>query len=92
MHIQLAPVDDSYIKEIVAEGYYCSETEAVRDAIRRMRESDKRLVYALELGDRDIEAGRVVPYTPDLLDQSIERARKNVAAGRKPKSDVIPQN
>ncbi|MGH7942242.1 MAG: hypothetical protein ACREFR_14335 [Limisphaerales bacterium] len=44
----------------------------VRDAVRRMREHDDhhcRLLVALEIGERDVPAGRALLYTPDLLKQ-----------------------
>ncbi|PTQ83154.1 antitoxin ParD1/3/4 [Nitrosospira multiformis] len=94
MHIELADVDEKYIKDSVRKGYYRSEAEAVRDAVRKMREQDEakrmKLLDALQLGMDDIEAGQVTPYTPDFLDQCETRARQNIAAGRKPSPDVTP--
>ncbi len=94
MHIELAPVDEKYIKESVKNGYYRSEAEAVRDAVRRAREQDEakreRLLEVLRLGQADIAAGRTTPYTPALLDQIEQEARQHAAEGRKPDLDVIP--
>jgi putative addiction module CopG family antidote len=94
MHIEFANVDEKYIKDSVKNGYYRSEAEAVRDAVRRMREQEEakrtRLLDALQLGADDIEAGRVTPYTSDFLEQCEARARQNLAAGRKPNPDVMP--
>ena len=54
MHIEFANVDEKYIKDSVKNGYYRSEAEAVRDAVRRMREQEEakraRLLDALQLG------------------------------------------
>lgn len=94
MHIEFANIDEKYIKDSVKNGYYRSEAEAVRDAVRRMRELEEakraHLLEALQLGVDDIEAGRITSYTPDFLEQSEARARQNITAGRKPNPDVMP--
>ncbi|WP_156304314.1 ribbon-helix-helix domain-containing protein [Nitrosospira briensis] len=41
MHIEFAHVNEKYIKNSVKNGYYRSEAEAVRDAVRRMREQEE---------------------------------------------------
>ena len=67
--------------------------EMVRDAVRRMREQDDhhgRLLAALEIGERDIAAGRTVPYTPDLLQQIEQEARTHAANKLPTNPDVIP--
>lgn len=96
MHIELAPVDEKFIKDSVKNGIYRSEAEAVRDAIRRAREQDEarkdaqraRLLAALEVGEKAARAGRTVPYTPGFINQSKQRARKMVAGGIAPNPDV----
>jgi len=94
MHIEFAPVDEKYIKDSVKNGYYRSEAEAVRDAVRRAREQEEakhsRLLTALQLGEGDASAGRTVPYTPDFLKESTERARKIVKEGKPLNPDVCP--
>jgi putative addiction module CopG family antidote len=81
MHIGLAPVDEKFIKESVKNGIFRSEAEAVRDAVRRAREREEdkqeRLLNALRLGDADIAAGRVTPYTPELLNKIESEARSH---------------
>ena len=92
MNINFPPVDAGYIKTKVESGFYSNATEMVRDAVRRMREQDDqhgRLLAALETGERDIDAGRTVPYTPDLLKQIEQEARTHVANKRSPNRDVI---
>jgi putative addiction module CopG family antidote len=92
MHIELAPIDEKFIKDAVKNGIFRSEAEAVRDAVRRERERQEekreRLLEALRVGDADIAAGRVTPYTSDLLNEIEQAARQHAAAGRKPSSDV----
>ena len=92
MNIIFPPVDNGYIKTKVESGYYSNATEMVRDAVRRMREQDDqhgRLLAALEIGERDIAAGRTVAYTPDLLNQIEQEARLHAAKKRRPNPDVI---
>lgn len=71
MHIEFATVDVQYIKDSVKLGYFRSEAEAVRDAVRRAREEQEEkqegLVSALRPGEEDIAARRVKIYTPTLL-------------------------
>ena len=94
MNINFPPVDENYIKSMVEDGFYSNATELVRDAVRRMREQDAdkraRLLAALQAGEDDVRAGRIVPYTEGFLDRCEDRAREIVAKGRKPKSDVVP--
>ena len=42
MEINFAIVDEEFIANTVQEGYYISEEELVRDAVRRLRESMKK--------------------------------------------------
>lgn len=97
MHINFAPVDEQYIKDSVKNGYFCSEAEAVRDAVRLAREQwqeneNKRLslLAALKLGEDDIAAGRVTPYTQELFEQIKRDAIIHAEEGRELKPDVIP--
>jgi len=93
MNINFPPVDDGYIKSKVESGYYSNATEMVRDAVRRMREQDGhhgRLLAALEIGERDIAAGRTVSYTPELLQQVEQEARIHAANNHPANPDVIP--
>ncbi len=93
MHVEFAPIDEHFIKDAVKNGYYKSEAEAVRDAVRRAREEAERkrerLLEALRLGEADIEAGRCKPYTPELMSQIMGEARQHAAEGRKPNPDVV---
>ena len=94
MHIEFASVDEQYIKESVKHGYFRSEAEAVRDAVRSAREQKEtrriRLVEALRLGEEDVAAGRTIPYTRELMEQIRKEAKQYAAEGRKPDPDVIP--
>ena len=69
------------------------EVEEFFAILRRMREQDNhhgRLLAAIEIGERDIAAGRTVPYTPDLLEQIEQEARTHATNNRLANPDVIP--
>lgn len=94
MNIVFPPVDESYIKAKIDDGFYSNATELVRDAVRRLREHDDgkytRLMAALEVGEQAVREGRTKPYTPELLDQIERDARLHVAEGRIPNPDACP--
>jgi antitoxin ParD1/3/4 len=93
MNINFAPVDEAFIKRKVDEGYYTNATELIRDAIRRLREADTQpdpFVEAVMKGQRQIEEGKVLPFTPELHAQIIENAKKKAKTGAKLKPDVLP--
>jgi antitoxin ParD1/3/4 len=78
MNINFAPADEAFLEKSVQSGIYSNKTEAVRDAVRRMREREEfkrdRLLAAIRIGQEDIEAGRMMPYTNDLIDRITEEA------------------
>lgn len=41
MHINFAPKDEAFLKGLVNEGYYTNVAEAIRDAVRRMRDASQ---------------------------------------------------
>jgi antitoxin ParD1/3/4 len=94
MNIIFPPVDESYIKAKVDDGFYSNATELVRDAVRRLREHDDgkyvRLMAALEAGEQAAREGRTKPYTPELLDRIEQNARRSAAESRIPNPDVCP--
>lgn len=87
MHIRFSEIDDAFIKEAVEKGFYLSETELVRDAVRRMREwmqnqkSNQRFKDAVEAGRRSFEEGEAIPYTTNLMDDIKKRAIKKAENG-----------
>jgi antitoxin ParD1/3/4 len=94
MNIIFPPVDESYIKAKIADGFYSNATELVRDAVRRLRELDdgkfSRLVAALEVGEQAMREGKGTPYTPELLEKIDSESLQHAAEGRKPNPDVCP--
>ncbi len=96
MQVELSPADASYISELVKNGYFGSEKEALSAVIshdKQQYESKRqRLLNALAEGEADIKAGRTIPYTPELLDKIFEEAVAAVERGEEMEfdPDVIP--
>ena len=87
MHVRFPDVDENFIKGKVNGGFYTSENEAVRDAVRRMRQEEERIQRfqaAVALGDADLAAGRMEPLTPELMksirQRAIDKARTGTAS------------
>ena len=90
MNIDFPSVDENFIKNQVSSGHYTNATELVRDAVRHLREANEakrdRLLWALELGQRDMDAGRVEAYSPEVFAEIKATARKHSSEGKKPHS------
>ena len=84
INIRLPDVDHSYVKLLVKDGYFQTENEVMRAAVRRMRELDAqrtRLDKALEIGLRQIEAGETIEFTTTLLKELGEKAINRAKRG-----------
>jgi antitoxin ParD1/3/4 len=94
MHVRFSEVDENYIKNKVLSGFYASENEVVRDAVRRMREEEERIARlqaAVRIGDEQIERGETVPYSKELMEQIGRRAVERAKQGQKLDNlDVLP--
>ncbi len=95
MHVKFPPVDEDFIKESVGSGYYSNETELVRDAVQRLREScnvEKQEWLRTELDKGLVQAqnGELIPYTPGFADEALECARENHKNGKPVKNAVKP--
>lgn len=94
MNVSFAPADQDYITSKIADGIYADAEDLVRDAVRRLREADDmkngRLMAALEIGEQDIQAGRVELYTPGLLEEIVQEARLHASLALKSNPDVCP--
>lgn len=95
MNIAFPSKDEDYLKQKVEEGFYGNITEAVRDAVRRMREFDEKrkldeLRTLLATGVDQAERGELIPYDANLLDSALETARKNSQQGKRVKDVVKP--
>jgi len=93
---RLAEVDRDFIKSKVQQGYYTSEIELVRDAVRKMREEDERqkrldpLRALVMVGHEQAVKGEVVAYTDDFAVKAMEQALKNHQDGTPIKDEVKP--
>jgi antitoxin ParD1/3/4 len=94
MHVRLSEVDENYIKGKVESGFYTSENDVVRDAVRRMREEEERIARfqaAVRIGDEQIERGDTVPYSKELMEQIGQRAVQRAKQGKPiDNPDVLP--
>lgn len=96
MFERLAEIDREYIKAKVKEGYYTSEIELVRAAIRKMREEDERQAHVESLrqlilkGHQQAENGEVVQYSDEFMQKAMENAVANQKLGKPIKDDVKP--
>ncbi|MGT2477309.1 type II toxin-antitoxin system ParD family antitoxin [Paraburkholderia terrae] len=91
MNVNFAPVDENFIRKSVDGGLYSNANELVRDAVRRLRESEERhieLMAAIQLGEDDIAQGRTATYSKETMRAIRDRVLKRAASGEKPKSDV----
>jgi len=92
MHLRFSDVDEHYIKGKVESGFYTSENEVVRDAVRRMREEEERIARfqaAVRLGDEQIARGDTLPYSKELFEQIEQRAIQRAMNGEK---SIIPMS
>jgi antitoxin ParD1/3/4 len=94
MHVRFPDADENYIKRKVESGFYTSENEVVRDAVRRMREEEERIARfqaAVRMGDAQIERGETVPYSQELMEQISQRAVQRAKQGKPiDNPDVLP--
>lgn len=92
MQVRFPTVDKNYIKTMVQHGYYTTENELVRDAVRRMREKNKQhqFLAAIQVGDKQIENGEITSYSDNLLKKLAKNATKRASNNEKPNPDVTP--
>jgi len=92
MHINFSPEMENYIKAKVASGFYGNASEVIRDAIRRMQGEEERLnawKSAIAKGERQLDQGEGVPYTPALLEEITEKALTSVHGDAPIRPDVL---
>ncbi len=93
MKVSFPEIDELYLRNKVENGYYTSISEAIRDVVRKQRESEQnRLLSALEEGERAIQEGRTQPLTNELFDEIVQSGMKKAGKGEVVVNpDVIPQ-
>lgn len=83
MHISLTPQLQTYIEDKISGGLYNNASEVVRDALRRMVESEERrgfdsLRYELLRGLDALAKGEGEPYRlHDIMQQAHEKHDQN---------------
>lgn len=95
---RLPEVDRVFIKTQVEQGFFTSEIECVRDAVRRRREEEEgkkrekySKFYALIMeGHGQALRGETAPYTPDFMERSRQRAIENHKTGKPIPDHVKP--
>ena len=94
MHIKFSDIDDKFIKNTVAMGYYTSETELVRDAVRKLRENANldSMRKLLSTGLEQIEKGETIPYSTDFMDTAMKQAQKNHQSGKPVPDELKPDD
>ncbi len=93
MFERLTEKDREFIKNQVTMGYYASEIEVVRDAVRRLREKsqEEKLLELRALafkGHEQLMRGESREFTSNDFDALLERAKENHQS-RKPVKDEI---
>lgn len=82
MKVSFADIDEAYLRNKVDHGYYSSVSEAIRDMVRKQRESEQsRLLSALEIGEQAIREGQVCDYEDGLFDEAVRSGVDAVKRG-----------
>ncbi len=82
MKVSFAEIDEAYLRNKVENGYYSSLSEAIRDTVRKQRESEQnRLLAALEIGEKAIQESQTQPFTRELFDQVIQDGISKAKSG-----------
>ena len=86
MNVSLTPELEAWIQDRVQTGRYRSFSEVVREAIRLLQEHEEikhlrleELRRLVQVGLDDMDAGRVVEFTPDVTESIKRRGRKRLA-------------
>lgn len=85
MKVSFAEIDEAYLRQKVQSGYYSSISEAIRDMVRKQRESEQgnRLQAALDRAEEAIRNGDVYPFTEELFDTAVQEGIEAAKRGEK---------
>ena len=86
---------ENYLKSLVNAGLFRSVTAAAENAIHKQMIEDEKLRFAsisaaIAKGETDIQAGRTVRYTPNLMNEISEKGKQAALAGRPVKIEAKP--
>ena len=93
MHVNLSTEMENYIKGKVGSGFYGNATEVIRDAIRRMQAEEERIAAfraAVAKGDAELDLGKGVAYTAELMESITQTALKDMRGDKPIDPDVLP--
>ncbi len=84
---------EHYLKSLVDAGLFSSVTAAAENAIYRQMVEDEKLRLSsisavIAKGEANIQAGRSVRYTPNLMTEISEKGKQAALAGEPVKSEV----
>jgi antitoxin ParD1/3/4 len=90
MSVQLTPDAEAMIRQKVESGLYENADEVIDEALRLLDEHDRlrQLRAKLDVGLAQIERGEAIPFTPDLVAQMKQDARRMYREGKQPSPDV----
>lgn len=77
-NVDLSEPYDAYVKGLIHTGLYSTYAEVIKDALRLHMNStnnSKRIAAihaAIAEGEADVTAGRIIAYSPELIDQLTE--------------------
>ncbi|MFI5384525.1 MAG: type II toxin-antitoxin system ParD family antitoxin [Fimbriimonadales bacterium] len=86
MNVSITDEIESFVAEKVAAGQYNNASEVVRAALRMMREEDLYLAWLrkeVQIGLDDIDAGRVQPFTKELVKEINAEGRRRLRERKK---------
>jgi antitoxin ParD1/3/4 len=91
MRIQLGRELDRFVSELVATGFYESESEVLREGLRLLKEREdlkgvaiESLRREVEAGARDAQRGRVKPFDEGVVARIKANGRRKRAARVRP--------
>jgi putative addiction module CopG family antidote len=85
MKFEPTPDQQAFIHRAIASGRYRNAQEALRDAMARWEEDERRrieLLAAFDEAEADIDAGEYTDYTDDALPQLADELKREARAER----------
>ena len=85
MNVSLSPELEHYVSAKVETGLYQSASEVVREALQALREKEEyalqkaNLIADLQRGIENIEDGKGVPVTKELIQKMKDDGRNRIA-------------
>jgi putative addiction module CopG family antidote len=79
MQVELTPDQEAFIRNAIADGRYRTPEDAVRDAMARWEESERRrleLLSAFDEAQADLDSGRYTDYTEATLPKLAEELKR----------------